>query len=102
VRPDRCCVRTLGAVTANGNGILWVLTLTGLSALLLTSLYLYTALKLFGAAYLIYLGIFMWRSSFQSSQDAHAVRAASAKSNLRLFSEGFLTGVSNPKDIIFC
>jgi homoserine/homoserine lactone efflux protein len=95
----RSLLCTLGAVTANA--ILWVLTLTGLSALLLTSLYLYTAVKLVGAAYLVYLGISMWRSSFQYTQDAHAVRAAVAKTNLRLFTEGFLTGVSNPKDIIF-
>jgi threonine/homoserine/homoserine lactone efflux protein len=52
-----------------------------------------------GAAYLVYLGVRVWRAPAPVvTVDAHAVREAKP---LRLFNQGFLVAVSNPKALIF-
>jgi threonine/homoserine/homoserine lactone efflux protein len=55
-------------------------------------------LKFVGAAYLIYLGLKVWRdkSSFQVASSALSDR----KSNLKLFLEAFFVSVTNPKAIL--
>ena len=46
-----------------GGALFGTLALAGLSALLLQVEWLYMTLKLIGGAYLVYLGIRMWRSA---------------------------------------
>lgn len=68
----------------------------GLGALLATSEVAFSALKLFGAAYLIWLGWQKWRS--QPSQPGES---SSLKGRKSLFLQGLLVNLTNPKAIVF-
>lgn len=69
----------------------------GVGAILQASEWLFFALKLLGAAYLIYLGVQLFRSA---PQDFSGPRV-SAQSFARLFMDGALSNVANPKIAIF-
>ena len=90
-----------GVVTAAGVSVGLVghtiLATLGLGAVLRTSEWLFLALKLVGAAYLIYLGIGLLRTK----STALVVEAASSRSLGRLFFDGALSNVSNPKIAVF-
>jgi threonine/homoserine/homoserine lactone efflux protein len=70
----------------------------GLSALLATSAAAFTAVKLAGAAYLIYMGIVLWRTGPRSPLAAAPLPAAPLQ---RIFVQGALTNVLNPKVALF-
>ena len=72
----------------------------GLSAILAASATAFTAVKIIGAAYLLYVGISLIRSAAASeaSPGAVAVRPASIRG---IFVQGFLTNVLNPKVALF-
>lgn len=74
-----------------------VLATLGLGAILRTSEWLFIALKLVGAAYLIYIGIDLLRTK----ATALLVEASSVRSKSRLFWDGALSNVSNPKIAVF-
>ena len=74
-----------------------VLATLGLGAILRTSEWLFFALKLAGAAYLVYLGIQLVRSA----KHELAVSADAPRSLWRLFLDGALSNISNPKIAIF-
>jgi threonine/homoserine/homoserine lactone efflux protein len=74
-----------------------VLATLGLGAILRTSEWLFVALKLAGAAYLGYLGIQLLRTKNQEL----AVLAGAPRSLRRLFFDGALSNVSNPKIAVF-
>jgi len=90
-----------GVVTATGVSVGLVghtiLATLGLGAILRTSEWLFLALKLLGAAYLIYLGIALLRTKATEL----VVQASSKRSLLRLFVDGALSNISNPKIAIF-
>jgi threonine/homoserine/homoserine lactone efflux protein len=69
----------------------------GLSALLAASAAAFTAVKLIGAAYLLYVGIGLIRSS-GARDAAQPLAPASLRS---VFLQGFLTNVLNPKVALF-
>jgi threonine/homoserine/homoserine lactone efflux protein len=71
----------------------------GLSALLAASAAAFTAVKLAGAAYLIYLGVALWRSGPRSPRPAAAALPPTPLS--RVFVQGMLTNVLNPKVALF-
>lgn len=71
----------------------------GLSALLATSATAFTAVKLAGAAYLIYMGIGLWRNDPRAPDDAAKSLPATPLS--RIFLQGMLTNVLNPKVALF-
>ena len=72
----------------------------GLSAILAASATAFTAVKIIGAAYLLYVGISLIRSAGapQSSPAAAVSRPASIRI---IFMQGFLTNVLNPKVALF-
>jgi threonine/homoserine/homoserine lactone efflux protein len=75
-------------------------TALGLSAILAASAGAFTLIKLLGAAYLVYVGISLLRSSSTPFDSASATRLAPA--SLRsVFMQGFLTNVLNPKVALF-
>lgn len=74
-----------------------VLVTLGLGAILRTSEGLFLALKLVGAAYLLYLGIGLLRTR---SGDL-ALGSAAQRSLPRLFLDGALSNLSNPKIAVF-
>jgi threonine/homoserine/homoserine lactone efflux protein len=69
----------------------------GLSALLVASATAYTAVKLAGAAYLIYLGIQALRASRRPAVEPTAVTGAPR----RAFLQGLISTVLNPKPALF-
>ena len=94
--PRKAMVSVAGAVTA----VLGVMALSamGLGALLAASETAFTAAKVVGAAYLIWLGIKTFRgSSTALSLDGPAPQAAGRS----FYLQGFLVGASNPKAVLF-
>lgn len=75
-----------------------VLATLGLGALLQASEWVFTALKLVGALYLLYLGIALFRASGELAL-AHSHGAP--QSAVRAFSQGALSNMSNPKIALF-
>ncbi|WP_052865487.1 LysE family translocator [Streptomyces niger] len=84
---------TLGAY------VLVVAVAFGVGALVERSVLVFTALKLVGAAYLVYLGVKAVRGR-RSLSTVFAADAA-AHGSLRTLAEGFAVGVANPKTIVF-
>jgi threonine/homoserine/homoserine lactone efflux protein len=74
-----------------------VLATLGLGAILRSSEWVFIALKLVGAAYLIYLGIGLLRARREDLSFA----SASQRSSARLFLDGAFSNISNPKIAIF-
>lgn len=85
-----------------GAYVLIVAVALGVGSVVERSVVVFTALKLAGAAYLVYLGVKAWRgrgslrAAFTGDDPASA-----AHGGLRTFWEGFAVGVSNPKTIVF-
>lgn len=97
--------RTNGALVAFGLGLgtlIWSLSaLFGLTLVFTVIPWIYTALKMLGAGYLVYIGIMLWHGAGQplALQD-HAIQETVPRplQSLRL---GLLTQLSNPKVAIF-
>ena len=73
-------------------------SILGIGALLATSAALFTALKWLGAAYLVYLGVKLWRAPV--SADAGTVEAPAADTR-RIFFHAYAVTALNPKSIVF-
>ena len=75
----------------------------GLAALLAASGAAFSIVKWAGAAYLLWLGIGMLREGLRGGPSAGANEAAAtpSQSPLRLFRQGFITNVLNPKVALF-
>ncbi len=76
-------------------------SMVGLGALLATSATLFTALKWVGAAYLVYLGIKLWRAPVTTGAADDAVADASKERPVRIFLHTYIVTALNPKSIIF-
>jgi threonine/homoserine/homoserine lactone efflux protein len=72
----------------------------GLSALLAASAAAFTAVKLVGAAYLLYVGITLIRTASAKPASART-RVPRTASTRGIFIQGFLTNVLNPKVALF-
>jgi threonine/homoserine/homoserine lactone efflux protein len=92
---------TAGVATAAGVSVGLVghtlLATLGLGAILRTSEWLFVLLKLCGAAYLVYLGVQLLRTRAHELVAAHG----EPRSLWRLFGDGALSNVSNPKIAVF-
>ena len=88
---------TLGILT--GNAIYFALSAVGLGALLMASATLFGLIKWLGACYLIVIDIKMLTS--KNEPPAADNNSSSARCSLRLFSQGLITQLSNPKAILF-
>ena len=93
--------RRAGLLSVVGNtlGLLPVVVAValGVGALVAESVVVFTAVKVVGAAYLIYLGVQAVR---HRGADAEALPTTS-RSTLRIVRDGFMVGVSNPKAVVF-
>ncbi len=80
-----------------------ILSLAGLGAILSLSANLFTAVKLIGAAYLIYLGVQMWRSASDPlpAVDRQDKPIIDGKTGWRLGLHAFAVTTLNPKGIVF-
>jgi threonine/homoserine/homoserine lactone efflux protein len=91
----------LATVLGNAAGLYLqvVAVALGLGVVIERSATAYTAIKLLGAGYLVWLGVrtFRARRSLAVSLDA----SVSAKSDRRILRDGFVVGVTNPKSAVF-
>jgi threonine/homoserine/homoserine lactone efflux protein len=76
-------------------------SMLGLGALLATSAMLFTVLKWVGAAYLIYLGIKLWRAPVSGQAAAVDDADVPAIRPLRVFLHTYAVTALNPKSIVF-
>ena len=88
---------SLGILAANA--FYFLLSATGVGAVLAASHHLFMAIKWMGAAYLIYLGV----SSFFGKHSIVPMpeTAVPEMSNRRTFANGFILQVANPKALLF-
>ncbi|HET9820409.1 MAG TPA: LysE family translocator [Burkholderiaceae bacterium] len=93
--------RTLFTVAGGALGFVLLigLSMLGIGALLAASAGALAVLKVAGGAYLVWLGVQLWRAPpIRLEPGADAGEAAHA---LVLFRQGFLTAASNPKGLLF-
>ena len=83
-----------------GSLVLMILSALGLGILISTSDILFSSVKYLGAGYLIYIGIKTWRRS-TAVLNNESTDIINDESNLSLLKQGFFTGISNPKDLVF-
>ena len=88
-------VSTLGIALASVTHVFFAAL--GLSALLMQSALAFTIVKYLGAVYLIYLGI----RTLLSKAKAGPVSTVETKSLSRIFSQGFIVNLLNPKTALF-
>jgi threonine/homoserine/homoserine lactone efflux protein len=81
-----------------GDSTALVISILGLGALLATSAFLFTVIKLIGGLYLLYLGIRLLRAGVSLSELA---ARATPDSRGRLFLNTYLVTALNPKSIVF-
>ena len=95
---QRVALATVAAV-AFGDLIAMSVSLAGLGALVLASATLFTVLKWIGAAYLVYLGITLFRSA--SSASLGEVEDVAKISATKVFGHATAVTALNPKSIVF-
>src|SRR5215475_12949456 len=78
--------------------ILIALSMFGIGALLQASIVWLTVLKWLGGAYLVWLGIQVWRSP---PMELRATNGNEGKPGWSLFKDGLLSAVTNPKALLF-
>lgn len=76
-------------------------SMLGLGALLAASATLFTALKWIGAAYLIWLGVKLWRAPVRAQAVGEEPQVEAAARPLRIFAHTWLVTALNPKSIVF-
>jgi threonine/homoserine/homoserine lactone efflux protein len=90
---------TLGILT--GNAIYFALSAAGLGALLIASATLFEVIRWVGVAYLVYVGFRMLISKTDAREGQDGSTRIERRRSLRLFSQGLITQLSNPKAIVF-
>ena len=92
--------KAMYTITGGALGFVIVITLSmfGIGALLQTSLVWLTVLKWAGGAYLIWLGIQVWRSPPLSLD---ATGSSEPRAGWSMFQQGALSAITNPKAILF-
>lgn len=92
----KACWTVVGGML--GFVVLMALSMFGIGALLKASADALTVLKWLGGAYLIWLGIQLWRAP---PVQLEALTPAAAKPGTALLRQGFFSAISNPKVILF-
>lgn len=97
-------VHTLWTIAGGALGFVGLigLSMLGIGALLQSSAHALTVMKWVGGAYLVWLGIQLWRAPAMQLQDAAPAAAKErAPSGAWLFRQGLLAAISNPKVLLF-
>lgn len=92
------CFGAFGLVA--GEALYFLLSALGLGSIILAASNLFYLIKFGGAIYLIIVGLIMIYNSSKKSLQLRTIEAVNIN-RLRLFSQGFITQISNPKAIIF-
>lgn len=96
----RAATSTVAGV-ALGDFTAMTASMVGLGTLLAASATVFTVLKWIGAAYLVYLGIRLWRTPVSSGAADETVADAQKERPLRIFLHTYIVTALNPKSIIF-
>jgi threonine/homoserine/homoserine lactone efflux protein len=89
------------ALGMGAGGVLFAFAaLAGLQALFTAVPWLYMALKIAGGAYLVYLGVRIWRGATTPLSIGDVSHGAARRRLVRSFAAGLLTQLSNPKTAI--
>lgn len=96
----RKAARSTVAGVALGDFTAMTASMLGLGALLATSASLFTALKWIGAAYLIYLGVKLWRAPV-SAEGVEEAAEMPRERPWRIFLHTYVVTALNPKSILF-
>ncbi len=92
-----CAALPMSIGVALGDFTAMTLSMLGVGALLATSAALFTVLKLVGAAYLVWLGIKLWRAGGALQAEARTDAASSAS----MIAHAWIVTALNPKGITF-
>jgi threonine/homoserine/homoserine lactone efflux protein len=92
--------KTLATIFGGSLGFATVIALSmfGIGALLAASVEILTVLKFAGGAYLVFLGISVWRAPVIGTQEPEPSKEVK---NIHLFRQGALAALTNPKGILF-
>lgn len=95
--------RTMATVLGGALASLVLMTISslGLGAILAASETAFYVLKMLGGAYLMYLGVKAWLETSAIAPQASAEAGDTISPLGKLFSRGFMVGISNPKDLLF-
>lgn len=95
--------RTIFTILGNISGLflMSLLSVLGLGAVVLYSTAAFMLIKIIGACYLIYLGIKLWRNGFGRRTAKAQEIAGKRQNNIKLYSQGLMVALSNPKAIAF-
>jgi threonine/homoserine/homoserine lactone efflux protein len=96
----RAAVATVVGNTA-GTAVQAIAVAAGLGAVVATSTAVFTAMKLLGGAYLVWLGVRAWRDRRSLGDALRAGAVTPVRSTAQLVRDGFVVGVSNPKTTLF-
>ena len=97
--PARAVFTILGNIS--GLFIMSLLSVLGLGAIVLCSTTTFVLIKSIGACYLIYLGIKLWKGGFVRVSVADNTNSLKKDGNLKLYFQGLMVALSNPKAIAF-
>lgn len=89
------------AGNTTGAALVVVVVALGLGTVLAESAAVYTTVKLLGAAYLVHLGVQTFRHRGDLTAALAAGVPASAPADRRVFLQGLVVGVTNPKVLVF-
>lgn len=81
--------------------VLVAIVAAGLGAVLATSVLAFAAIKWFGVAYLLWLGIAQWRAEARPMQLDNTVRSTREQTRMQMFTRAVLINLSNPKGVVF-
>ncbi len=84
----------------SGLFVMSALSVLGLSTIILSSAMVFGLVKVVGAAYLIYLGIKIWRNGFITLPNKHEAGLPQKRRN-KAYLQGLAVALSNPKVIAF-
>lgn len=96
--------KALATILGNISALLLMsaLSVLGLSAIIFHSAPIFFTVKFAGAAYLMYLGIKLWRYGFAGRKNKdEAAKGVKNPTSLNLYMQGFFVALSNPKAIAF-
>jgi homoserine/homoserine lactone efflux protein len=100
--------KSIATILGNITGLftMSLLAVLGLSTVILYSAPVFITLKLVGALYLVFLGVKLWRNGFlivsnTVTNNDKLVQSSTVPKPYRLYSQGILISLSNPKAIGF-
>lgn len=96
----RAALATVAGNTA-GTSVQAVAVAAGLGAVVATSTAVFTAMKLLGGGYLVWLGVRAWRDRRDLADALRAGATVPVRSTRQLLRDGFVVGATNPKTTLF-